>query len=391
MPTSNPNLDYVPLAQINPLTGEIITIDSVTPLSAYSLGTSVFDSYNQTYSLIGVDPSQTFRFYNWMVENDSMFSMPSVNALINDLQHDMRYLSFYGLGSYPIDPINGIYGMRFLEIDQQTGDVTELNKMPEARAFPVGSTAYDANGGYYIANILDDQFNSLIYTIKGNTGEVVSIIPISLPPGMDILNLEYNNQDDLVYGLIRNLNANWFGVGSLNPESGLLVDTVFTIPDLQYFVQGGSVFHQMSQNYVLYYIDTENNSRLLSVNVSSRSLTANPIIPDYFSELQVDNNEYAMTAYHNTVDLIETNKEDKILVYPNPAKEILKIKLSDQISDELTGIELYNSNYNLIESHNGLSISGSEHTMNISNLTSGIYTVRIILKNQAITKLVVVL
>ena len=62
-----------------------------------------------------------------------------------------------------------------------------------------------------------------------------------LPLGTDILNLEYNNRDNRVYGLFRNLADNFFAVASLDIETVSIADTIYIIDDLQYFVQGASV------------------------------------------------------------------------------------------------------------------------------------------------------
>lgn len=342
MPSSNPNLDYIRLAELDAISGDIITIDSVKPVNAYAFGTSAFDSYHQAYSFIGVDPDQIFRFNNWGVYNDTMYTMPPVSATINDLEHDMQALEFYGLGSYAINAVTGEYALRFLNIDQVTGEVNELKKMPEAMAFPVGSTTYGSNDGIYYANIIDNNFVSRLYAIVAETGDTNYTVPITLPPGVDFLNLEYNNQDDLIYGLLRNYFDNWFAIGSIDPVSGYLADTIFEITNLQYFVQGASVFHQMSQNYILYYTDTDNNSRLLSVNVENKSLTSNPIVPGYLSDLQVDNYEYAMAAYHGTVDINEDSENlFDFEIYPNPVSKTLNVDLSSFKDENECRIRIY--------------------------------------------------
>ncbi len=383
----NPNLDIVRVAKIEPITGAVLSIDTINQVSGYSFGTSVFDSYYQAYSFIGVDPDQNFKFYNWSVDGDSLITQPPVSALINDLEHDMNQLAFYGLGSYAIDPMNGIYALRFLKIDRETGVVTELNKMPEARAFPVGSTTFNANDGLYIANILDDQFNSKLYTIEAETGEIITDIPMTLPAGMDILNLEFNNQDNLIYGFIRNYLAGWYGIGSIDPSTGLLLDTIYEIDNLKYFVQGGSVFHQLSQNYVLYYTDTEDNSRLLSVNVDDRTMTANPLIPGYFSDLQIDNNEYALNAYHNTVDIEQVNDMDfSVDVFPNPSSDKLSIRINDFINEEKISVEFYTISNNLVKNEVLNPISNDILTVDISDLKMGYYVVVFKLKNSVVTK-----
>jgi len=371
MPSSNPNLDYVRLAELDAVSGNIITIDSVKPVSAYGFGTSVFDSYHQTYSFIGVDTNMIFRFNSWGVINDSMYAMPPISETINDLEYDMQTLEFYGLGSYAINVENGEYALRFLNIDQFTGNVLELKKMPEANAFPVGSTTYGSNDGIYYANILTSNFESKLYAINRRTGDTNYTVPLTLPNGLDFMNFEYNNEDDLIYGLMRDYSANWYAIGSINPVTGMIVDTIYEINDLQYFVQGASVFHQMSQNYILYYTDNDNNSRLLSVNVLNGSLTSNPIVPGYLSDLQVDNYEYAMSAYHGTVNISEKNYKSDFLIYPNPAQNILNIESVE--GHKARSVRLLNSlgQEVIVNTH-------ANSKMDLTSLNNGLYLLEII-------------
>jgi len=342
LPVTNPAADYVLLAEMNPLDGTIIQLDSIKPVSGYALASSAFDSYNQAFTFIGVDPGFVFRLYSRSVVYDTTIWSPPFNETINDLKHDMNTLQTYGLGNYPYSSGAGDYALRFLRIDQATGQITELNRMPEATAYPAGSSAFDANNGRYIVHIIDTNFVSHLYTIQAESGELFSDAVFNLPAGTDILNLEYNNRDNKVYGLFRNLGENFFAVASLDIETASIADTAYVIDDLQYFVQGASVFHQMSQNYILYYIDDLNNSRLLSVDVSLGNLTANPVISDYLTELEVDNFDFAMMAYHGITSLDESSPitGDNLTVFPNPAGERISVRYN-AYSEEDAVISLF--------------------------------------------------
>ena len=321
LPVNNPNADYVLLAGMDPVSGQVMELDSVRPISGYALGSSAYDSYNRAFTFIGVDTDYTFRLVSRSIPADSTLWAPSFGETINDLQHDMNSLQLYGLGNYPNPTNAGDWALRFLRIDPQTGVITELNRMPEATAYPAGSSTFDANSGRYIIHIIDTNFVSHLYAIDAENGDILSDAVFNLPPNTDILNLEYNNRDNKVYGLFRNIVDNFFAVASLDIETASISDTVFVINDLQYFVQGSSVFHQMSQTYMLYYIDNNNNSRLLSVNVAEGGLVANPVIVDYFTELEIDNYDFAMMAYHGTTGLgeVKTPKHNDLVIFPNPS------------------------------------------------------------------------
>jgi len=379
LPVTNPAADYVLLAEMNPLDGTLIQVDSIKPVSGYALGSSSFDSYNQAFTFIGVDPGFVFRLYSRSVVYDTTIWSPPFNETINDLQHDMNTLQTYGLGNYLYSSGAGDYALRFLRIDQETGQITELNRMPEATAYPAGSSAFDANNGRYIVHIIDTNFVSHLYTIRAETGDLLSDAILNLPAGTDILNLEYNNRDNKVYGLFRNLGDNFFAVASLDIETASIADTAYVIDDLQYFVQGASVFHQMSQNYILYYIDNQNNSRLLSVDVSLGNLTAKPVISDYMTELEVDNFDFAMMAYHGTTSLDESTHVagEKLKIFPNPAVERITVRYKILQKDEPVFTVMDMRGQLAIQKVLHHADAGSyEMSMDISRLPAGVYIVQ---------------
>jgi hypothetical protein len=385
-PTGSSSLDYVLLAEIDPLSGNTISMDSVRPINGYALGSSAFDSYNQAFTFIGVDTDLVFRMVSRNVIEDTTLWAPAFNQTITDLQHDMRTLGVYGLGNYLVNPSAGEYALRLLQIDQQTGEITELNRMPEAIAFPAGSSTFDANTGRYIVSIIDNNFQGRLYAIEAQTGTVLSDNLFNLPPYVDILNLEYNNRDDLVYGLMRNINTGFFAIASLDIESASIKDTIYVIEDLQYFVQGSSVFHQMSQNYIFYYVDNDNNSRLMSVDVSAGGITANPLITDYLTELEVDNYDYAMMAYHGTVNTNDRNQpeEDSFIIFPNPASDRVSIRFHDRDIAHFT-LKIYDSSGRMIDDVM-LPNAGSgsqEINLDIQGLAPGYYHVKTIFEDHS--------
>ncbi|MEE4256227.1 MAG: T9SS type A sorting domain-containing protein [Bacteroidales bacterium] len=379
LPVTNPAADYVLLAEMNPLDGTVIQVDSIRPVSGYALGSSAFDSYNQAFTFIGVDPGFVFRLYSRSVVYDTTIWSPPFNETINDLQHDMNTLQTYGLGNYPYSSGAGDYALRFLRIDQATGQITELNRMPEATAYPAGSSTFDANNGRYIVHIIDTNFVSHLYTIQAESGELLSDAVFNLPAGADILNLEYNNRDNKVYGLFRNPGDNFFAVASLDIETASIVDTAYVINDLKYFVQGASVFHQMSQNYILYYIDDLNNSRLLSVDVSLGNLTANPVISDYLTELEVDNFDFAMMAYHGTTSVDEPSPitGDNLMIFPNPADEriTLRYKILEKDDPVFTVVDMRGQPVVQKVLHHP-DAGSYKMSMDVSHLPAGIYIVQ---------------
>jgi photosystem II stability/assembly factor-like uncharacterized protein len=85
--------------------------------------------------------------------------------------------------------------------------------------------------------------------------------------------------------------------------------------------------------------------------------------------------------YYSTTEIIESRTEDKVQIFPNPANNLLNIKLdcdyvlcSMRIYD-IMGFEVFNTQ-----------IVGNYYKIDIENLNSGIYTIRIIIGEDIIIK-----
>ena len=160
--------DYLLLGQVNPLTGSLEGIDSIFTINAYALGSSSFDQVNRYYSFIGIDTGYIKRLVSWTLEGDSVVTQPSFTETVNDIQYDMNSMVYYGMGNYIVDTlvydtVMNIYiydyASRLVTIDQETGNLSEIKKLPQLRAFPLGGSTFDANNGRYIVNGYDPDFD----------------------------------------------------------------------------------------------------------------------------------------------------------------------------------------------------------------------------------------
>lgn len=94
---------------------------------------------------------------------------------------------------------------------------------------------------------------------------------------------------------------------------------------------------------------------------------------------------YAMNTLTSTLtlDLIEQLVEMDVILYPNPASHIVHIKPSDGVS--ITSIELYDvsgKKVNMKLSH--------DNTLNVSNLSDGIYLLNLFSENGTVTKKLII-
>ncbi len=346
---SEPDPDFLRLGHLDPLTADIVNEDSIYPAMAYALGSSAFDAVNNAMMFIGLDTAFNYRLYTRGIRAQTLYD-PIIGETINDLQYDMNSTNTYGLGNYVVDStlLDSVfdiwiydYGLRFLSVDQEEGTVTELKKMPDFAAFPVGSSTFDANNGRYIINAYDTAFTERLVIIDAETGDILSKEPLELNPGDYLNNLEYNNEDDKIYGFFRGSDLTYFALISIDINNEYAIDTIYSFTDLLYFMQGAAVFHQATQYYIMFYIDDENTSRIAVIDVTSGELVANPEFTGTLSELEVDNTAYALEKYHGTVAISEMKTPDGINVYPNPVKGDRTLTYSlDFIPDKLRVFDL---------------------------------------------------
>jgi hypothetical protein len=198
----------------------------------------------------------------------------------------------------------------------------------------VGSSTFDANNGRYIVNAFDTVWTQRLCIIDAATGNILSKEIIDLPAGGSIVNLEYNNEDNKVYGLFRSNDNTFQAIASLDLDNENQMDTIYEFDDLKYFIQGSAVLHQASQTYILFYVDDNDQSRLAHIDITNGTRPANPAINDFITEIEVDNTEYALAKYHELVGETETKQPERSFTpYPNPVSTVLRIDLKEAAAD----------------------------------------------------------
>lgn len=390
---STSDTEFLRLAHFDPISGDIVDEDSIYSTTAYALGSSAFDAVQKAFMFIGADTAWNFRLYTRAIRTKSTISSPVITETLNDLQYDMNSTNTYGLGNYIsdstlIDSISDLwefdYATRFIQIDQDSGMLTELNQMPDIIAFPAGSSTFDANNGRYIVNAYDTSFVERMVVIDAATGTVLSKDPVGLNAGDYLNNLEYNNEDDKVYGFYRGNGNTYYALISINMNNDFEVDTIYTFTDLQYFFQGGAVLHQASQSYVMFYIDTMNTNRIAVIDIATGELIANPVSNESISEIEVDNTEYALAKYHQTVGTLdELIPKKEFIIYPNPISAGSNLSYQGKTIPEQ--IRIYNAQGILMDFYNSPITKIKTNTF-----IPGVYLISIQTKNRIETHKVLI-
>lgn len=385
--------DFVVLAQMDPLSGNFIELDTIDQIFAYALASSTFDQTNQLYMFKGVDTGNVMKLISRDVVTNTTVYAPENDFTINDFQYDMNSQSLYALGNYIvdstlIDTLNGgtymyEYASNIITINPATGESVETGQLPNLKAFPVGNSSFDSNNGHYIVCGYDSTYTSRIFVIDTQTGETILETPLSLLQGEYLNELEYNNEDNTLYGIYRSNNTNLMGIVSVDIDSGEI--TVKEIlEDAFAFTPGASVFDQMSQTFIFYYFDAANQAHLSTWDVAEEVEISNVEVDGYFTEIEMDNSTYAALKYGTTAIPGKLQLAKTLQVFPNPAESQFRIFCEQKFSSikvyDLTGNEVYHSSC----------IKRNEEIIASNNFDPGIYFVRVETGQQVYTTKVVI-
>lgn len=152
-----------------------------------------------------------------------------------------------------------------------------------------------------------------------------------------------------------------------------------------------------ADSYLLYVSDDSFDSHLdgyngLEVPGPSHTLTGLEAGVDYYYRLK-SKNESGLSAYSNSILVanvlgVDTREIVPITIYPNPAKDVLRISI-DNLSPKK--LDLFDSFGRLVISESGFRRAGSGYEVDISRLQSGIYLMRLVAGKKIVVKKVVVL
>ena len=112
------------------------------------------------------------------------------------------------------------------------------------------------------------------------------------------------------------------------------------------------------------------------------SLKSNQNSFTIFNDSLQTSNRITYSQFCNSTSIINPNKVDEIIIYPNPTKSFIKI-----IANEKSNVLIYNSKGEKI-SENYINVGISE--LNISNFSKGIYYVNVINKKETSSKKMIV-
>lgn len=311
------SVGYEQFVSINPLNGIVTVIDTIDGVEAVGLGSSTFDQVNQEFIFWGIDTQQERKLYRLNAETGKVLNDPSLSSYPLELEFDMNTGGLYGL-------TNTGSAMTFTSVDLMSGALQPLSSVSVAEFATSSTSTLDATlGTYYFIGGNTGQFSRL-YGLDLDSGLVVSQPAISYPA----IELEYDQTQNMIYGLAWNKYVENFQLIQIHPFSGA-ISIVMVVPDLAGteagVLSGSSVFHQESQTYMFIGVNG-NQQKLYSLDVvngihlSSPELSENNIV-----ELQVDNTSFAAARYGRT-NAVSHSQLRGISAFPNPTSGWVKLE-----------------------------------------------------------------
>lgn len=318
MPDSNmPSVGYEQFVSINSLNGTVTVIDTIDGVEGIGLGSSTFDQVNQEYIFWGINDQQQYKLYRLDAQTGTVLNNPPLSSYPLELEFDMNTGGLYGLN-------NTGSAIAFTSVDLMSGALQSLSSVSVAEFATYSTSTLDATLGTY-------------YFIGGNTGQVSRLYGLDLDSGLVVsqpaisypaIELEYDQTQNMIYGLAWNKYVENFQLIQIHPFSGA-ISIVMVVPDLAGteagVLSGSSVFHQESQTYM--FIGVEGNKQKLysldvvnGIHLSSPELSKNNIV-----ELQVDNTSFAAARYGRT-NAVSYSQLTGISAFPTPTNGWLKVE-----------------------------------------------------------------
>jgi len=355
------------LVSIDPFTGLHSSLGIIDNVEGVAIGSSTFDHNSERYIFWGIDNMSDQRIYNIELANAFITNEAPLNSnTAYELQYDLQQNKLLGL-RYELmgeDSLGYIQGTNYLvDIDESTGNVTDIGALPSLQGVVVSTSAYNSNLGHFHFVGIDDNGEHRLYAVNSTDG---SIIYNPLIPGDLLLSeLHYDVQNNMIYGLQRTQAGGPFSYISLDPitaETTVLND----FPNIEgnfYVFVGASAYEQDVQAYAIETLIDGQRTLLLIDGPSGTVVSSSPLLVNII-EIEVNNKNFSDEFFALDTS-VETKNENDIQIYPNPFKNNIAVRgLNSAVP-----LELYSSDGILIRSFS----MADAFSTNLGRLSPGTY------------------
>jgi hypothetical protein len=355
-------------------------ITTPTNLDAYLYASSGFDPFNGSYYIAGVSGEST-GLYSYDTDTEES-NLNTASLLTNIAEFDMSNSKMYNLAMATEGYID-IY-----EYDIVSNEDTLIGTIYEPGVIGIVADAisFDSNNGiiYYCGYTNDPALALYAIPVREETFSFTKTILNTAGTNSNITSLNFDNVNEKLFATSDSYDENWMPLGrsiiEIDIASGNM-NTLVELSEFPYFVGGSSQFDQNTGTFLLVGINNSDMLRMIAYNTNTNTYETG-FVPAV-SEIVCNNTLFARSTYLTAG--VEPETSLNFNLYPNPVSDVLNI---EYVSNGPVQLQIFNAMGELVYEKNNTTIS--RLNIDMSNLSSGIYTVSLRGENQSASRTIVV-
>lgn len=349
-------------------------IGSGTNLLTFDITTGNLDN---SAPISGIIPTSAFQNYRFNPSDSTIYGMVPENF----------YSSYYDSLSMSYIEVLDSARIRFASINPITGQYNLIGNTPFKNIYTLAGNSIDPYQMIYYYSAVDTLVGIDLYD-----GSVYSEVPIQLPPYGIFENIAYSCADTSIYGISRQnytsivydslfmdyievIDSTTFRLSKINPNTGAIT---FISP---YNLQAGSNLTggaYIDPNTMTYFFN--HGIQIIGVSLTSGLITSSVTKTYPSGEIALDMMRSTQNCYgalkmreNPILENEDILSDDNLHVYPNPSNSKITISTNSPLIFisiiDLTGKEV---------------LKTKEKTLDISELSNGIYMVKCYFENNIV-------
>jgi hypothetical protein len=348
-------------------------IGSGTNILTFDITTGNLDN---SAPISGIIPTSAFQNYRFNPSDSTIYGMVPENF----------YSSYYDSLSMSYIEVLDSARIRFASIDPISGQYNLIGNTPFKNIYTLAGNSIDPYQMIYYYSAVDTLVGIDLYD-----GSIFSEVPIQLPPYGIFENIAYSCADTSIYGITRQsytsivydslfmdfievIDSTTFRLSKINPNTGAFT---FISP---YNLQAGSNLTggaYIDPNTMTYFFN--HGIQIIGVSLTSGLITSSVSKTYPSGEIAIDMMRSTQNCYgalkmrENPILVNEEVLSDNFHVYPNPSNSKITISSSSSLISvsiiDITGKEV---------------LKTKEKTLDISELSNGIYLVKCYFENNIV-------
>ena len=350
-----------------------------TSLDAYLYASSGFDPFNSSYYIAGVS-GQSTGLYSYDTDTEES-NLNTGSLYTNIAEFDMSNSKMYNLIMETEEYIS-IYEYDIVSNeDILIGTIYE----PGVIGLIADAIGFDSNNGiiYYVGYTIDSELALYAIPVREESFSFTKTI-LNTPNLINgITSLNFDNVNEKLFAT----NDTYDEIGLFTGKTIVEIDvnngdvnTLVELTDFPYFVGGSSQFDQNTGTFLLVGINAIGEVEMIAFNTYTNTYVSG-YVPGV-SEIVCDNTLFARSTY--AVAVIENELSFNFNIYPNPVSDVLNIEYT---SKGPVQVQIFSSVGELVYDNK---ITSGRVNLDLSSLSSGLYTVNLIGDNQSASRTIVV-